>query len=342
MIPRSGTTQMATSKLQRQWLILRTLGARRFGATLKELAEEHDTVLRTIRRDLDELIALGFPIAHSEGAHGRNHWVCEQPLDVPQLGFDYSEILSLYLARQQLEPLAGTLLWEGTRSAMRKIHASLSDDQRAYLNLLNELNHNVRTRTSNYEKKEQILDDLTVACEDRTMVGMTYQSARSTEPLSYFVHPYGFVYYRDSIYLVAYSQHHEEIRHFKLDRVEEVEPQSLKFEKPADFDLADYHAHTFGVYHENGTPTKIVVRFDRSVRQYILEHEFHASQIVETDTDGSLTATFELASLQEFKSWILSFGPKAEVLAPAELREEVAADLTKCLSRYHSSKPQEV
>ncbi|MCG6157251.1 helix-turn-helix transcriptional regulator [Rubinisphaera margarita] len=332
---------MTTAKLKRQWLILRTLAARRFGVTVKELAEELETGLKTIRRDLVDLREAGFPLAERDGPHGRKYWTCEKAKDVPELGFDYTEILSLYLARQQLEPLVGTLIWAGAHSAMKKIKATLKNSQCEYLDKIGGLVHSVRSRTSDYAEKEQILDDLMVTCEDSTIAGISYQSARSTEPVSYFVHPYGFVYFRDSIYLVAFSQHHREVRHFKLDRVLDVERQSLRFERPADFDLDSFHAHTFGVFHEDGPSRRVVIRFDASVRQYVQEHEFHRSQSVETHRDGSLTATFALASLQELKSWVLSFGPKAEVLEPAELREEITHDLKRCLAVYHEHEKQE-
>lgn len=327
-------TQMTTAKLKRQWLILRTLTVRRMGVTVKELAAEHESVLKTIRRDLEDLREAGFPVHELVGAHGRKYWTCEPQTKLPPLNFDYSEILSLYIAHQQLEPLMGTLIWAGAHTAMQKIKATLNDSQQNYLNKIGRLIHNVRSRTSKYEGKEQLLDELMVACEDRTIVGMTYQSARSSEPLSYFVHPYGFVNFRDSLYLVAFSQHHREIRHFKIDRVHEVERQSLKFDKPADFDLDSYHTHTFGVFHEDGPLRKVVIRFAPAVRQYVQEHCFHRSQLLKTHNDGSLTATFELTSLQEIKNWVLGFGPKAEVLEPAELRDEILQSFRESLEVY--------
>ena len=48
------------SPLVRQWILLRTLCARRYGATVKEMAEELGVSERTVRRDLETFQRSGF------------------------------------------------------------------------------------------------------------------------------------------------------------------------------------------------------------------------------------------------------------------------------------------
>jgi predicted DNA-binding transcriptional regulator YafY len=45
-------------------------------------------------------------------------------------------------------------------------------------------------------------------------------------------------------------------------------------------------------------------------------------------------AEFRLGATEEIKSWVLSFGPEAEVLGPAKLREEVAAEIRAMQCAY--------
>ena len=56
-------------RLTRQWTLLSTLSSRRFGATVKELADELEVNLKTVRRDLVSLQEAGFPI--EETVHER-------------------------------------------------------------------------------------------------------------------------------------------------------------------------------------------------------------------------------------------------------------------------------
>ena len=51
-------------------------------------------------------------------------------------------------------------------------------------------------------------------------------------------------------------------------------------------------------------------------------------------TAGSALVEFRLSSTTEIKAWILSFGPAAEVLEPAELRQELQRDLAIMAALY--------
>lgn len=319
--------------LERQWIILRTLSARRYGATVRELAEEQGVSQKTIRRDLALLRDLGFPISPREGAHGRNHWSATFDHSAPPLTFNVSEILGLYVSRTLTEPLAGTVVWDSTQSAFRKIKATLGEPALEYLDKLAGLIHRTSFRDSDYGEKSQLIDDLMVAIEDRRITFITYRSARSTEPLTYDVYPYGLVYHRGSLYLVAHSQQHDEICTFKVDRISDVALEKLKFQKPADFNLRDYLQHSLGIFHEDGPPQRVVIRFTPEVAQYVAEHRWHASQTLTRQKDDSLLAEFELTSLEEVKSWVLSFGAKAIVEEPGKLREEIMSEARGILKR---------
>ena len=54
----------------RQWMMLRTLGTRRFGMSARELAEEREVDRQTIRRDIELSEPLGLPLVESEVARG--------------------------------------------------------------------------------------------------------------------------------------------------------------------------------------------------------------------------------------------------------------------------------
>ncbi len=113
--------------IHRQWLLLKSLSARRHGQTLREMAADAAVGTKTIRRDLDLFRDLGLPLEETTGAFGRKTWVMKSPCDQPPLSFRFDEALALYLSRRLLEPLAGTLFWDATQSAFRKIRASLGE-----------------------------------------------------------------------------------------------------------------------------------------------------------------------------------------------------------------------
>ncbi|MHB1127770.1 MAG: helix-turn-helix transcriptional regulator [Bacillota bacterium] len=58
------------------------------------------------------------------------------------------------------------------------------------------------------------------------------------------------------------------------------------------------------------------------------------SQQTEEQSDGGLLLKLTVSGLGEVKRWVLSFGPNAEVLAPENLRQEVAWEVRKMAAKY--------
>jgi proteasome accessory factor B len=321
--------------LLRQWILLRMLSVRHHGVSLRELADETRVGQKTIRRDLQTLSSVGFPLSEIRAEHGRKLWKLDGGNGLPHLSFTYTEALSLYLGRQFLEPLAGTYLWDGAQSAFVKIRGALAEPARQYLAKLAAAFHQTSAGAGDYADKAEILDALMIGIEDRKFTTIAYQSAQATEPASTCVYPYGLINHRSRLYLVAFAPEHGEVRHYKVDRISEVELQDLRFIRPPSFNLQEHLSGSFGVYQGKGKPVRIRVRFvTPSVVRYIEESRWHPSQQLRRQRDGSLHAEFELDDTEEIKKWILSFGPSAVVLEPQSLRDDMAATLAAMCAAY--------
>jgi len=337
--PMNGAMMKDRSPLLRQWTLLRAISAAGGQATVKSLVEQTGVSEKTIRRDVALLRKVGFPVSEAVGEFGRKTFAIDGA-SVPPLAFTYDEALALFLCRRAISPLAGTFFWQSAQQALRKIRASLGKRAATYVERMLGRIHPTRIG-GDYSSKAEMLDQLWIAIEDSKATFITYHSTRSTEPLTYDMHPYGIVEHRGSLYLVGHSQQHDELRHWKVDRIEEVEVTKVPFRRPADFDLEEHLAGSFGVY-RGGKSVRVRVRFAPEAARYVREKTMHASQRVVPQQDGSVIAEFQLGSLVEVKSWILSFGRQAEVLEPLELIDEVASELRAALGTYTvSDDPQD-
>ena len=321
-------------QLVRQWLLLRSLSARHHGATVKELAEEVRVSEKTIRRDLDTFLLVGFPLVESVEDHGRKKWRVDAGKIQPGLGFAFDEAIALYVARRLLEPLAGTVFWSAAQRAFRKIRATLGEGALEYIDRFAGMFHHTSVGASDYRRKANLIDQIMIAIEDRRQMLMTYQSLNATEPVTYDVYPYGMVYHHNSLYLVGWAPDHGEIRHWKVDRIEGVERTNFPFDRPADFNLADHLAGSFGVYSSDGPLQRVQVLFSPTVARYVSEGVWHASQQLTAQPDGGLLARFELDGTEEFKRWLLTFGRHATVLAPDTLRNDILDEARALLASY--------
>jgi proteasome accessory factor B len=326
------------SPLIRQWILLRALCGSRQGATVEELAKELEVGQKTIRRDLEAFLAVGFPLEETVGRFGRKKWRLDPAKTQPGMSFAFDEAIALFLGRRFLEPLAGTVFWEAAQRAFKKIRASLGKDALKYVDQFATMFHQTAVGASDYSRKADLIDDLMVAIEDRRAVFITYQSLRATEPVTYDIYPYGLTYHRGSLYLVGRSPQRGEIRHWKVDRIEDAKLEEFRFNRPEDFDLRGHFAKSFGVFHGDGD-VHVKVRFSPTVARYVSESKWHESQKLLRQKDGSLLAEFDLSATEEIKRWILSFGQHAVVLEPKELQQEILAELQSLLVAYGPASP---
>ncbi|MGA2258058.1 MAG: WYL domain-containing protein, partial [Thermoguttaceae bacterium] len=317
--------------LVRQWMLLRALAARKYGATVKELAEEAEVSVPTIRRDLRAFQTAGFPIRETVAEYGRKKWHLDRAEVPAELTFTWEEAAALHLGRRFLEPLAGTVFWQGVQTAFKKIRAVLGPAPLNYLDKFAAIFGQTMVGTHDYSKKAELIDDLMRAVEDSHEVALTYQALQSTEPVTYTIHPYGLAYHRGALYVVGRPRRHQDICHWKVDRIEAAEIGDQRFARPAGFDLQEHISKSFGVFPGDGSIT-VKVRFSPAVARFVEEAVWHPSQRLTRRRDGSVIAEFDLAGTEEVQRWIMGFGRHAEVLEPPELREAIIEERKEAIA----------
>lgn len=159
---------------------------------------------------------------------------------------------------------------------------------------------------------------------ERSRCRLAYLKPGETEPEGRLVAPYALVFSRGHWYVIGHSVEADAVRVFRLDRVLEAEPTAETFEIPSDFDPADYVGE--GAVFQAGEEVEAVVRYSRSIARWISEREE-----VEEGPDGSVIVRHQVADPRWIVRHVLSYGPEAEILEPAEMRdlarETVAAEL---------------
>lgn len=322
-------------QFQRRWRLYQRLSKLPEGDSLVELSDRFQVDPKTIQRDIAMLRAVGLEVVEAVEKFGRKRWrVVPDTTRVPN--FLWDEAVAIYLGRKFLEPLAGTIFWEAAQRAFLKLKATFKPEALSVIESLGPLIHQTSIGSSDYSTRATIIESLMVAIEDHKVTTIEYHSLKDNAPRPVAVQPLGMVYHEGSLFLVAIAEEHGQIRHYKVDRLSGVDISSRCFVPPEGFDLKQHLSGTLGVYGvDPDQPLRTVrIRFAAAAARYIQEHEWHKSQTLEPQPDGSVICTLQLASLVEVQSWILSFGPRAEALEPPELREGVTSDLRKLWEIY--------
>jgi predicted DNA-binding transcriptional regulator YafY len=318
-------------QLARQWRLIQRLARSRYGVGLDDLAEDLGCVRRTVYRDLDALMFAGFPVV-SEKRDGRVQYRFLDSFKLGDTPFTADEVLALAFGEDLLRILEGTVFHDSIRSAIRKIRASLGPELGEYLARLGEsfrVLPGPHKRYARYRETIQVLSDAVLA---RCTVRMRYRTGRTGKESTRSLDPYRVWYRNGGLYVIGHDHRSGEIRTFAVERIQEVTGSEETFSIPDSFDFEAYTATSFGVVAEPAVPVHI--RFARSLATHVEEHDWHPSQKLERNRDGSLDLRMQVGGTTELRNWVLSFGSAAEVIAPESLRAEVAGELQRALSRY--------
>lgn len=327
----------------RQWTILREIElARAAGVTIDQLASQCDVTTRTIRRDLQALEEAGFPI-YDDRTHddGRTRWMINgQAFKGLSAGLTLSELCALYFSRTLLESLAGTPFRDELEGAFDKLGASLTPHMREFLDQLPRVIASKpdplrRRADDDGGRQQQIIARALEATLHHRQATLTYHSRSSDRTKSYVVHPYRLAYAQGGLYLLAHVPEYGEVRTFAIERVVDISLLEERF-TPVD-DLPDEaFPHSLGVH--SGAPETVTIEFEHVVADYVRAREWHQSQKWTERSDGGLTLTLDVCVDQALRSWILSFGPSARVVAPARLAREIASQFERASAQYSTDR----
>jgi predicted DNA-binding transcriptional regulator YafY len=92
----------------------------------------------------------------------------------------------------------------------------------------------------------------------------------------------------------------------------------------------------------NGVPIRVAIEFDASIADYVRAREWHPSQELHLQIDGTVRVAFDVAAGHALQSWILSFGPLARVVSPGWLAEQVLISLDRAREQYAPRMPFEL
>ncbi len=81
---------------------------------------------------------------------------------------------------------------------------------------------------------------------------------------------------------------------------------------------------------------RVVIRFAPAVAERVREREWHESQEMRELPDGRLELCLHLGALMEIEQWILGWGAAAEVIAPAELQDNIRKTVRALSAMYLS------
>ena len=297
----------------------------------RTLADSLEVSQRTILRDIDFMRdQLGLPIEYDHATRG--FFYSREVVQFPSLKISEGELVALSVARKALAQYRGTPYEKPLRDAFDKLTAGLRDQIQFSWN-------GDQESSISFRAAGQSVSDLGI-------FETTSQAVLQSEELEFFYLKLGgeqaekrrvqglhLACIDNQWYLFGRDLHRAgSIRTFALTRMERVKNTGCRFEKPADFSLEAHLAGSFGVFSSQAAEP-VRLRFDVFSARLIRERDWHPSQHLAANLDGSLELSMHIGVSPEVERWVLGWGEHVEVLTPLKLRASIASAATLMVSR---------
>ncbi len=296
--------------------LLSLLQSRRFW-TGPALAERLQVTERTLRRDIDKLRGLGYPVDGSAGVAGGYQLGAGATLPPLQLEDDEALAVSIGLSTASASSVAG--IDEAALRALTKLERVLPTRLRSRANSL-------RAAISALDRggprsDASALSTLAAACSEHVQVRFRYSGGTSKRPMRE-VEPVGLVHTGTRWYLVAWDTERSDWRTFRVDRIiggVESGQQFMPRSPPDDGDLRRYVTRSVSLDpHVHQARVRLAASLETVAERIppavgVLEHVDEKSCVMHTGAH----------SLDALAYWVNAIGVDYEVEHPPELLDRM-------------------
>jgi predicted DNA-binding transcriptional regulator YafY len=296
--------------------------------TARQLAGRLEVSMRTVQRDMEALSAAGVPVFALRGAAGGWQLTEGWRTQVPAL--DPLELKALLMA--QLRVLGDERLARAAAGALDKLIAALPASlQGEAASMRQRLYVDPRGWYGVPEKPAMLPLVQDAVARDRKLV-MSYLRA-GRERVERTVDPLGLVAKGEVWYLVAGTP--AGLRTYRVSRIERATLLDQPSRRPPAFDLAGYWEASVEALLRERSRYEAVLRLAPGAAASLARWR----QVVPVEDGagagppGWVTVRSGFEDEEQARFIVLGYGPRVDVLAPAGLRDAVAADLEAAWSR---------
>ena len=282
------------------------------GMTAPDLAKYFEVSVRTIYRDIDILSAAGIPIYTTQGKGGgifiQENYVLNKSLISEQ---EQNQIL---LALQGLSIFDE----ENTNALLSKLGSIFHKQNMNWI----EVDFSGWIRDA---KHESVFDKLKSAIFQNKCVTFNYSGDKG-ETVNRLVEPLKLAFKNKDWFLYGYCRLRKDFRLFKLARIRDIRITSDNFSRSAPFRIfgeAEQHHDEF---------VSVTLLFEKELAFRVYDN---FDSITERE-DGKLLVNISLPHNEWLYVFLLSFGDKAEVLAPLEIRNDMLTRISAMKNKYET------
>ena len=290
------------------------------GVTLSDIREELGVSRRTAERLRDSIMNV-LPVAELETFGKEKHWGFDNYYMKEIIGFTPDEIATLEVIKERLK-------FKNEKENLNKIITKLKALSKKQLTkiedrieILLKSEGSAVSQAPNHKIDVEMLNIVREAINSNRKIKAKYNNKEK------ILAPYGIIY-GSNIYLRGVEGNHKAPYVYLFHKFKDAYLTDKAFDK-GDFDIKEYANHSFGVYQNE--IMKVELLFTKDVAQDVLNYNFHPTQKVKENYDGTVTVKFKASGPLEIIWHLFRWGENVKIISPKSLKEEYINWLEKCL-----------
>jgi len=300
------------------------MASKPLGVTITEIAERYNVSRRTAERMRDSLTCIFPSVDEIETDDNQKHWGFINYSIANLITFTPEEIGNIEQQQRRTTNKEAKIAMAKAVEKMKSLSGKKQNCEKDIELFMQTEGYAVR-QMPQYKIDLQTLEIIRDAVQHSKMVtGIYHDKARLIEPLG--------MIYGEKIYLVAREKAKGDgIYNYLLHKFKDLKLTDKTFDK-GDFDLQKYNNQSFGVYH--GEILDVKLSFSPELAPEAMNFNFHPTQEIKQEKDGSVTVTFKASGSKEIIWHVFKWGSGCTILAPKSLQSEYKKYLEENLKNY--------
>lgn len=290
--------------------LLTLMQSRVMGITLADIQKEFKVSRRTAERLRDAILDSLPQVNELDSVGKEKHWGFISGHMKELIYFTPDEIANL-------ETIKDSLQFEDRKKALDDVLNKLKAFSRRQITSIDDrIELLMRTegvavsQKPDYKIDIKNLDIVRQAITENRKITAKYNGKKK------ILYPYGIIYGSD-IYLVSGEGKYTNPYVYKMHKLSDIILTRENFDK-GDFDIKEYASKSFGVYQNEAY--KVEVLFSQNVAEDVLNYNFHPTQKVKQNEDGTVTVKFKASGDLEILWHLFRWGNNAKIISPKNLK----------------------
>ncbi|GAA0393164.1 YafY family protein [Paenibacillus motobuensis] len=293
--------------------------------TAKQISEKLEMNIRTVYRYIDTLSTSGVPIISDTGHHG-GYTLLNDFMEAP-LFFDVEEKTSLFHAAIFAEE-AGYYGGEALNRAISKLSKYSNREQETRLNQ-QVTSLNVIGRI-NLRSTESYLKLLEKAITEEYSVEIQYYKCSENESSYRLIDPYKNIYWNHKWYVIGFCHLRNDIRSFRVERIEHLLLTENKFNSPEHFSAHDFFLkNLLPSIDDKEDIIPLVITGNQNTLHNVCKHWFLGNYLQEQTSNQAVFLLERDIIHTHVPYLLLPYGKSIQIIEPISLKQRLVEVLSE-------------